>query len=263
MTAGKSFTFMNIPHRPKKPRNTGITMMVDQGIGLSYQKDLLNMAGEYIDLAKIAVGICGLISEQDILDKISAYKEHEINTFIGGQFLEYGIHHQGLEIAKSYFQEVRRLGFGYLEVSDNNLQINPADKYELIRIGAQEYGLTILGEVGSKFESSSTKAMVEGIKGCLNAGAWKVFVEAAELTDKTDGSIKEDVIMQISQEVDLDNIIFELPGTWIKNVHHCDIHDMAIFMVNQFGSGINLANVGPTEVIMLETLRTGVGVILD
>jgi phosphosulfolactate synthase len=260
MMKEKPFEFMNIPHRPKKPRATGLTMMVDKGIGIAYQKDLLNLAAEYIDIAKIAVGLSGLMSEQALLEKIAAYKEHEVSTFIGGQFLEFGIHHQGLEIAKSYFQEARRLGFEYLEVSDNNLQINPGDKYELIRMGVEDFGLIILGEVGSKSESSSTHAMVEGIKGCLNAGAWKVFVEAAELTDDKDGSIKEDVIIQISQEVNLENIIFELPGPWIKNVHHCDIHDMSVFMVSQFGSSVNLANVEPKEVMMLETLRTGVGV---
>ena len=256
----KSFHFMNIPHRPQKPRDTGITMLVDKGIGVAKQRDILDISGEYIDLAKIAVGLSGLMSERVLSQKIAAYAEHRVNSFMGGQFLEYGVYHQGLEIAKHYYEEARRLGFEYVEVSDNNLEIRPEDKYELVRMGAEDFGLKILGEVGSKSECTSTRAMIDGIKGCLASGAWKVFVEAAELTDKKDGSIREDVIQEIAQGVDMKDIIFELPGPWISNVHHCDIFGMEIFLIQQFGPEVNIANVAPDEIMMLETLRTGVGV---
>ena len=254
------FRFMNIPHRPEKPRDTGITMMLDHGMGIAQQRDILNIAAAYIDIAKIAVGLSGLISEGVLAEKIVAYAEHQVNAFIGGQFLEYGVYHHGLEIAKRYFEEVRRLGFEYVEVSDNCLEISPEDKYELIRMGAEDFGLKILGEVGSKIESSSTQAMVDGINGCLASGSWKVFVEAAELTDKRDGSIREDLIQRVSQGVDLKDIIFELPGPWISNVHYCDIHDMQVFLIEQYGREVNIANVAPDKIMGLEALRTGVGV---
>ena len=254
------FRFMNIPHRPEKPRDTGITMMIDWGMGVARQQDILDIASAYIDIAKIAVGLSGIISERVLTEKIKAYADHQVSAFIGGQFLEYGVYHQGLEIAKRYYEEAKRLGFEYVEVSDNNLEISPEDKFELIRMGAEDFGLKILGEVGSKTECSSTEAMVAGIKGCLASGAWKVFVEGAEFTDKEDGSIREDVIDGVTKGVDLKDIIFELPGHWISNVHACGIHDMEMFLIQQFGPEINIANVAPGEIMMLETLRTGVGV---
>lgn len=254
------FRFMNIPHRPEKPRDTGITMMIDWGMGVAQQRDILDIAGVYIDIAKIAVGLSGIISERVLTEKIAAYADHQVSAFIGGQFLEYGVYHQGMEIAKRYYEEARRVGFEYVEVSDNNLEISPEDKYELVRMGVEDFGLKILGEVGSKTECSSTQAMVDGIKGCLASGAWKVFVEGAEFTDKEDGSIREDVIDGVTKGVDLKDIIFELPGHWISNVHACGIHDMEVFLVQQFGPEINIANVAPGEIMMLETLRTGVGV---
>ena len=213
------FEFMNVPHRPEKPRETGITMMIDWGLGTNYQKDLLDVTGQYIDIAKIAVGISGILSEKVLKEKIRLYADYQIAAFIGGQFLEYGIFHQGPEIAKQYFAEAVRLGFQYVEVSDNNLEITPEDKFELIRMGTQDFGLKILGEVGSKTEISSPQAMADGIKGCLAAGSWKVFVEGAEFTDKQDGTLRKDVIEGISRGVDLKDIIFELPGPWISNVH--------------------------------------------
>lgn len=257
------FSFMNVPHRPGKPRDTGITMMIDWGMGVGRQRDILDIAGAYIDIAKIAVGLSGIIAERVLTEKIKVYADYQISAFIGGQFLEYGVYHQGLEIAKRYFEEARRLGFQYVEISDNNLDISPEDKFELVRMGSEDFGLKILGEVGSKTEISSPQAMVDGIKGCLAAGAWKVFVEGAEFTDKKDGTLLEDVIEGVTKGVDLKDIIFELPGHWISNVHACGIHDMEVFLVTRFGPEVNIANVAPDEIMMLETLRTGVGVKLD
>jgi len=254
------FKFMNIPFRSEKPRDTGITMMIDWGMGVKRQEDYLDITGRYIDIAKIAVGLSGIISERVLKDKIRVYAEHQIGAFIGGQFLEYGIYHQGMEVAKRYFEEAKRLGYEYIEISDNNLEIPAEDKFELIRMGSEDFGLKILGEVGSKTEISSPESMVEGIKGCLEAGSWKVFVEGAEFTDKNDGTLLPEVIEGVTKGVDVKNIMFELPGRWISNVHGCGIHDMEVFLVDQFGPEANIANVAPDEILELEALRTGVGV---
>jgi len=63
------FRFMNIPHRPEKPRDTGITMMIDWGMGVARQRDILDIAGAYIDIAKIAVGLSGIISERVLTER--------------------------------------------------------------------------------------------------------------------------------------------------------------------------------------------------
>jgi phosphosulfolactate synthase len=254
------FSFMNIPFRSEKPRECGITMMIDWAMGVQRQQDILDIAGPYIDIAKIAVGLSGIISERVLKEKIRVYSDHQVEAFIGGQFLEYGIYHQGLEIAKRYFDEAKRLGYNYIEISDNNLEIPAEDKFELIRMGKEEFGFRILGEVGTKTEISSPEAMVEGIKGCLAAGAWKVFVEGAEFTDKRNGTLLPDVIEGVTKGVDVNDLMFELPGRWISNVHGCGIHDMEVFLVDQFGPEANIANVAPDEIMELETLRTGVGV---
>jgi phosphosulfolactate synthase len=256
----RPFSFMNVPVRSEKPRESGITMMIDWGMGVERQRDLLDIAGSYIDIAKIAVGLSGVLSERVLREKIKVYEDYQVDAFIGGMFLEYGIKHQGMGVAPRYFEESRRLGFRVVEVSDNAVEIPPKDKYELIRMGREEFGLRILGEVGSKKEVSSPEAMVEGIKGCLAAGAWKVFVEGAEFSSKTDGTLLTDVIERVTRGIDIEKILFELPGRWISNVHGCGIHDMELFLIEQFGPEVNIANVAPDEVLELETLRAGVGV---
>ena len=256
------FSFMNVSHRPGKPREKGMTMMIDWGLGIARQKDLLDIAAPCIDIAKIAVGLSGIISENVLVEKIKKYAEYQVEAFIGGQFLEYGIRRQGLGIAKRYFEEAKRLGYKIVEVSDNNIEIKPQDKYDLIRMGREEFGLKVLGEVGTKTRTTSPNAMVEDIKVCLSAGAWKVFVEGAEFTDKKTGALIEDVIEGVTRGVDLKDIMFELPGRWISHVHGCGIHDMEVFLIGRFGPDVNIANVAPDEILELETLRTGVGVIL-
>ena len=256
----KAFQFMNVPIRPPKPRDVGLTMMIDWGMGVERQRDLLEVAGEAIDIAKLAVGLSGIIPEKVLRKKLDVYAEHNTEVFIGGQFLEYGIYHQGLDIAGRYFEEARRLGYKVIEVSDNNLEISTEDKANLIRLATREFGLKVMGEVGSKKEMTSTEAMVEGIRACLEAGACKVFVEGAEFTSKTDGTLLVDVIEGVTRGVDLKDIMFELPGKWISNVYHCGIHDMEVFLVETFGPEVNIANVAPDDILELETLRTGVGV---
>ncbi|MBW1995788.1 MAG: phosphosulfolactate synthase [Deltaproteobacteria bacterium] len=254
------FSFMNIPFRSDKPRDSGITMMIDWGMGIQRQRDLLDIAAAYIDIAKIAVGLSGIIPERVLKEKIRVYADYRVEAFIGGQFLEYGIYHQGLEIAKPYFEEAKRLGYKYVEISDNNIEIPSEDKFELIRMGREEFGLRILGEVGTKTQITSPEEMVKGINGCLAAGAWKVFVEGAEFTDKRDGTLLSDVIEGVTKGVNINDVIFELPGRWISNVHGCGIHDMEVYLIDEFGPEVNIANVAPDEVMELETLRTGVGV---
>jgi phosphosulfolactate synthase len=258
----QAFSFMNIPKRSQKPRNVGITMMIDYGIGVNNQKDLINIAEPYIDIAKIAVGLSGILNEKMLMDKISIYQNSNIETFIGGQFLEFGIFHQGLNISSKYFSEAKRLGFKLIEISDNNLKISQNEKMDLIKQAKNDFGLKVLGEVGSKTESSSTKAMIKGIQNCLSAGAWKVFLEAAEFISPDDGHILENIISEIMENVDQEKIILELPGRWISNVHGAIIHDMSVFLIDYFGADINIANVGPGDVIELEALRLGVGAVL-
>lgn len=257
---GKCFSFMPIPQRSTKPRQLGVTMMIDWGLGPKHQADMLDVSGEYVDIAKIAVGISGLIEEDVLKEKIATYKRYNILPFIGGQFLEFGIFHKGLDIARPYFEHALQIGFEAIEVSDNTLDIESTDKYGLINLAKEEYGLKVLGEVGSKKESSSIEDLVDGINGCLEAGAWKVFLEGAEFVDKEKGGLLEDVVQQVVKDVELEKLMFELPGLWIHNVHSAEIHDMTVYLIKAFGAEVNIANVMPQWVLELETLRRKVGV---
>jgi phosphosulfolactate synthase len=255
----RAFSALDIPGPTPKPRDTGITMMCDLHLGVHEQRSILEISGEFIDIAKIATGIAGTIAEDVLRKKIEIYRDHKIDAFLGGMFLEWAIYHKGKDSAKYYFEEHNRLGLDLVEISDNNLEISLEEKTELIRMAREEFGLRVLGEVGTKGEVSSVDDMVTDIKGCLTAGVWKMFVEAAEMTSKQDGSILTDVIEGLQKAVGVRDIIFELSGPWLKNFHYCQVYEMQSFLIETFGPEVNVANVKPDMIIWLEMLRNGLG----
>ncbi|HDY90125.1 MAG TPA: hypothetical protein ENH82_18655 [bacterium] len=241
-------------HRSKKPRESGVTAAIDHGLGLLAQKDILDIAADYIDIAKIMVGIPALIRDQLLKEKIEIYHKNEVLAFPGGQFLEY-------EFVKGktpeYFTAVIKAGFRLIEVSDNIIDISPVEKSNLIKTASQEHGLKVLGETGSKKVSSDTKKLIKDIRNCLNSGSWKVMFEAAELFEN--GKFKSDLIDEISQEIDITKLIFELPGGWIPGITISHIYSLQVWLIEKFGPEVNIGNVEPGEVLCLEAERNNLG----
>jgi len=248
--------FSNIPikKRREKPRESGLTVIVDRGLGLQAEKDFLDLTAGYTDLAKIITGTSALISSQKLREKIDLYHRYDVLPFPGGQFLEYAI---AKDKAREYFSDVIKAGFRLVEVSDNLIDISSDKKYSLIKMASQEYGLKVLGETGSKKVSSDLRKLIEDIKGCLSCGAWKVMFEAAELFEN--GRFKNEAAKTISQEVDIKKIIFELPGPWISKITISDIYSLQCWLIENLGSEVNIANVEPSEVLCLEAERTNLG----
>jgi phosphosulfolactate synthase (CoM biosynthesis protein A) len=56
--------FLNIPfeRQKTKPREAGITLIIDRKLGLKAQEDFLDLTGDYVDIAKMMVGISALIN---------------------------------------------------------------------------------------------------------------------------------------------------------------------------------------------------------
>ena len=87
----RPFDFLPLDTRrtQAKPRVRGLTMMIDQGLPPRYAADLVELAGAYIDFAKIKTGTSRLYPEPVQRAKLENYKSNQIKPFIGGQFHEY------------------------------------------------------------------------------------------------------------------------------------------------------------------------------
>ena len=234
-----------LPERTKRPRETGLTMMMDKGLSICEAESFIESAGDYTDLIKIAFGT-GVFAK-NIETKIKLYQQAGIRVHFGGTLFE-------AFIVRNHFDEFRlfldKYGIDTVEVSDGSMTIPHDKKLAYIRILSEQ--ATVLSEVGSKMQGVviSPETWVNHMKGELEAGAWKVIAEARESGTigiyHTDGSADKELIHQLDSEIGHDRILWEAPN---KN--------QQVWFIRQFGANVNLGNVATSEVVALESLRLG------
>lgn len=254
------FAFVALPgaRSQTKPRATGLTMIVDFGLPYRYCADVVEMAGRYIDLAKIAVGTARLYDLPYLRRKLALYRKHAIRPFVGGQFQEYVFATYGATALRGFLTEAKRVGFDVVEISDNCVPLSDGERFEQIRL-AIDCGLSVFGEVGSKDMKNDARLLIRQAEVCFKAGAELVLVEAAELMEA--GKPKTKLIDGIRRGLDVSKVLIELPGPWIPGVTLSAVEDMKKFLVAEFGPDVNIANVMPQDVIETEALRVGLGVV--
>ena len=225
------------------PRHTGLTHVLDKGLGPRAWEDVLEVAGDHISIVKLGWGTAYVTNNLE--RKLAVLKDKPV--VIGGTFFEVVY---ALEKLDEYKRWLNELGIEHVEISDGTVDIPRERKLELIAEFARDF--TVLSEVGSK--DSSVEYTVEEWTRWLNeelaAGAWKVITEAREggtagIFDSS-GGMRTELIGQIAEVVGPANIIFEAPSKAAQ-----------AWFIKQFGPSVNLGNIPPEEVIPLETLRLG------
>ncbi len=242
-------------YRSGKPRDLGLTMVVDWGLGSGAQSDLIEAAAPFFDFAKVAVGISRLLTNDVLTAKIKRYLDHNIEPFPGGQYLEYA---EVQSKAALYLPAVVSAGYRWVEVSDNLAVVTHEWKLKMIRQAVDVHGLKVLGEVGQKEGLDVSIPLADDVKACLDAGSRIVLLEAAELVDNDADKARQ--VEQAVKVAGLENVMFELPGPWISGVNPHHIHQMRRILVDRYGSEVNLGNVLPDDLMTLEAYRRELGV---
>lgn len=232
-------------------------MMIDWGIGVGRQRDLLALAGEYIDFVKIATGTSRLYDEQVLRDKLGIYILNHVRPLIGGQLQEYVYATYGADALPEFFREAKRLGFELVEISDSGVPLTPDERRRQIYL-AQDYGLSVIAEVGSKTVTHGADELIEQGRVCLDAEAELLVVEGAELVRR--GEPNEPLLNAFRNSFGIDQLLFELPGPWVSHTNHSDIHDLKKWLISEFGPDVNLANIMPDDILETEALRVGLSV---
>jgi len=247
-----AFQKIVIPEWPAKPRESGITMVADWGVGISRQTDLIQTSGYFIDLAKIVVGLSRILPREILAQKIRLYKDNKIQPFPGGQFLEIAVLQKRVE---EYCAAAKEIGYEYLEISDNAITVSPEEKNRIIR-QAIDSGLKVIGETGKKVSTSDIRELVADIQNMLQAGAWKIFVEAKEIFGE---DLNKALIQQLADAVDISKLIFEIPLVAVQEFHHYEGYKMWQWLLETFGPKVNMANVEFDDALKLAALRLGIG----
>ncbi len=236
---------LDLPERTAKPRQQGLTHVLDRGLSVAEIDGLVEVAGEYIDLVKLGWGTA--VATGNLQAKLQRYREHGIPAMFGGTLTELAMAQNRLDGLVAWLHE---LELEYIEVSDGTITIEHEHKLELIEGLANEF--TVLSEVGSK---DNTRIMapfrwVEQIQTELDAGAWKVIAEARESGSvgifRHDGEVRMGLIDEIVHAIPHERILFEAPRK-----------DQQVWFIRRFGPDVNLGNIIPEEVLSLETMRVG------
>jgi len=224
-------------------RDGGITHVIDKGLGPRAWEDVLDTAGDYIDIVKLGWGTAYVTP--NLARKLEVLKGKPV--VLGGTFLEAVIVQDKVDAFKGWLQQ---LGLTHVEISDGVIDLPRDRKLELIADFARDF--TVISEVGSKDADVvyAPYQWVEWIKEELAAGAWKVVTEGREGGTagiyRPSGEMRTGLVDEIVHEVPVADLIFEAPTKTSQ-----------AWFVRHFGPNVNLGNIPPDEVIPLETLRLG------
>lgn len=81
-----NYPLNNIPERPAKPRNKGITMVMDKGLSLRQTEDFIEVAGIHTDIVKL--GWATSFVTPNLKEKLQIYRDAGIPTYFGGTLFE-------------------------------------------------------------------------------------------------------------------------------------------------------------------------------
>jgi phosphosulfolactate synthase len=237
--------FLDLPTRCVKPREQGITHVIDRGLSIAAVDGLIETVGDSVDIVKLGWGTA--LVTANLKPKLERYAAHGIPVVLGGTLTELAIKQGRVEGLTAWLRE---LGLSHVEISDGTIALEPDVKSYLIRQLSVEF--TVLSEVGSKDADfiMAPYVWVEQIERDLQAGAWKVITEARESGTagiyRADGEVRTGLIDEIAHAIDPDKLIFEAPR-----------REQQVWLLHRFGEECNLGNIAPEDVLSLETLRLG------
>ena len=240
-----NFNLSQIPDRIKKPRESGLTMVMDKGLSVNEAINFLSVAHPHVDIIKLGFGTSFVTP--NLREKLEIYKSYDIPIYFGGTLFEAFLIRNQFD---DYVSVCKDFGINYLEVSDGSIEIPHAEKCGYIEKLAKEF--TVLSEVGSKDATHIIPPYkwIEQMSAELEAGSTYVIAEAREAGNvgiyRGSGEVREGLVQEILTQIKGEKIIWEAPQK-----------AQQLYFIELLGCNANLGNIAPSEVIPLEAMRLG------
>lgn len=239
---------LDLPNRVVKPRQVGITSLLETGLSTSAFRDLIESHGELVDFVKFGWGTA--LVTKDIKIKCDILKHHGIEFYLGGTLFEKA---WGQGKVNELYRYIQSLGTTWIEISNGTVELQQDEKLGYIKEAKDHFN--VLSEVGFKEQARSAEFYpAEWVK-CINeeltAGAKKCITEARESGKsgicRGNGEVRYGLINEIlNSGIDADNLIFEAPNK-----------ELQTYFIKLVGANVNLGNISIHDIIPLETLRLG------
>jgi phosphosulfolactate synthase len=240
-----NYVLNNLPERTVKPREKGLTMVMDKGLSLREAENFLEVAGAYTDIIKL--GWATSFVTPNLKEKLKIYSDAGIPVYFGGTLFE-------AFVIRDQFDDYRRVldqyGLKHAEVSDGSIEIPHEVKCDYIRKLSDQ--VTVISEVGSKDAQKifAPYKWIALMKAELEAGSWKVIAEAREGGNagiyRDSGEVREGLVDEILTQIPQEKVIWEAPQK-----------SQQVWFIKLIDTNVNLGNIAPAEVIPLETIRLG------
>ena len=240
-----NFSLSQIPERNKKPRESGITMVMDKGLSVQEAKNFMSVSHPHVDIVKLGFGTAFVTP--DLNEKLEVYRSYDIPVYFGGTLFEAFLIRGQFD---NYINVCKEFGISYMEVSDGSIDIPHAEKCGYIEKLAK-HG-TVLSEVGSKDAAHIIPPYrwIELMRAELSAGSSYVIAEAREAGNvgiyRGSGEVREGLVQEILTQIPGEKILWEAPQK-----------AQQLYFLTLLGCNVNLGNIAPSEVIALEAMRVG------
>ena len=240
-----NFKLSQIPERMLKPRQHGITMVMDKGLSMEEAKNFMSVSHPHVDIVKLGFGTAFVTP--NLREKIEIYKSYDLPVYFGGTLFEAFLIRNQFE---DYISICKDYGITHMEVSDGSITIPHAEKCGYIE-KLTKHGV-VLSEVGSKDAEHIIPPYkwIELMRAELNAGASYVIAEAREAGNvgiyRGSGEVREGLVQEILTQIPAEKILWEAPQK-----------AQQLYFIELIGCNVNLGNIAPTEVIAMEAMRIG------
>lgn len=240
-----NFFLSQMPDRNVKPRQNGITMVMDKGLSLEEARNMISVGLPHIDVIKLGFGTSYVTP--NLRQKIELYQEAGLPVYFGGTLFEAFLIRNQFD---DYLAVCKDYGITWMEVSDGSITIPHAEKCGYIE-KMTKYGV-VLSEVGSKDAAHIIPPYkwIELMRAELEAGSTYVIAEAREAGNvgiyRGSGEVREGLVQEILTQIPGEKILWEAPQK-----------AQQLYFLELLGCNVNLGNIAPTEVIPLETMRVG------
>ena len=241
--------FLDTPQRSVKPRDYGITSLIDNGVPTRYFMDVVESDAHLIDLVKF--GWCTGLVTKDLEKKIECLVKNNVKYYFGGTLFEKALSQNKMD---AFYKFLKKYDCKIMEVSDGTLSISSKDKAQHISDFSKEF--YVLSEVGKKdieeADNMPISRWIDEIHSDLAAGAKKVILESRESGKSgicdAQGNLRTDLVSSIRKSrFRASDAIWEAPNKMLQ-----------ASLISTFGPNVNLANIAFGDVIGLETLRLGI-----
>jgi len=240
-----NFNLTQIPHRNVKPREHGLTMVMDKGLSVEESRNFMSACHPHVDVVKLGFGTAFVTP--NLKEKLEVYRSFDMAIYFGGTLFEAFLIRNQFD---DYVNTCKEFGVSYMEVSDGSITIPHAEKCGYIE-KLTKHGV-VLSEVGSKDATHIIPPYkwIELMRSELSAGASYVIAEAREAGNvgiyRGSGEVREGLVQEILTQIPEEKIIWEAPQK-----------AQQLYFLELIGCNVNLGNIAPSEVIALEAMRIG------